>query len=204
MTVTNGMSMRRFGVFVSVAALTFSLAACTGDDTPDLRSGNNQAFIEGDGTVTVIDQADREPAPELSGTTLQGEQLSLSEFDGDVVVLNVWASWCGPCRAEADALNEVADENAGKDVQFVGLNNDTSSVNALAFEENFDVSYPSFFDPNGQLQLLFSGVIPPTAVPSTLIVDSEGNIAARIVGETSYPQLSKLVRDIEAESNPPV
>ena len=197
------MNLRRLGVLASIAALTFSLAACTGDDTPELRSGNNQAFIEGDGTVTVIEQADREPAPELSGTTLQGEELSTSEFDGDVMVLNVWASWCGPCRAEADALNEVANENADKGVQFIGLNNDTSDVNALAFEENFEVSYPSLFDPNGQLQLLFSGVLPPAAIPSTLVVDAEGNIAARILGETSYDQLSKLVRDIKAESSQP-
>ena len=195
-------NLRRFGVLAGLVALSLALTACT-DDTPELRTGNNQAFIGGDGTVTVMDPADREPAPDLSGTTLQGDELSLSEFDGDVVVLNVWASWCGPCRAEADALNEVAVENAGKGVQFIGLNSDTSDVNALAFEANFEVTYPSLFDPNGQLQLLFSGVLPPAAVPSTLIVDTEGNIAARVLGATSYPQLSKLVRDIKAESNQP-
>jgi thiol-disulfide isomerase/thioredoxin len=201
--VTNRSNLRRLGVLILTALLPFALVSCTDDGTPDLRSGNNQAFIEGDGTVTVIDPADREPAPELSGTTLQGEELSTSEFDGDVVVLNVWASWCGPCRAEADALNEVAVESAGKGVQFIGLNNDTSDVNALAFEENFEVTYPSLFDPNGQLQLLFSGVLPPAAVPSTLVVDSEGNIAARILGATNYDQLSKLVRDVKAESSQP-
>ena len=194
--------LRSLGVLIGVVALSLALTACT-DDTPELRTGNNQAFIGGDGTVTVMEREDREPAPDLSGTTLQGEQLSLSEFAGDVVVLNVWASWCGPCRAEADALNEVAVENADKGVQFIGLNNDTSDVNALAFEDNFEVSYPSLFDPSGQLQLLFSGVLPPAAVPSTLVVDAEGNIAARILGATSYPQLSKLVRDIKAESNQP-
>ena len=202
--MTRYLGLRRIVPVLCGALVILAFTACTDDGTPELRSGNNQGFVEGEGTLTVFEATDRKPAPELVGTTVQGDDLSLGEFDGDVIVINIWGSWCAPCRSEAPTLQEVAKENAGKGVQFVGINTRDDEVAATAFEESFDITYPSFFDPNGELQLNFTGVVPVEAVPSSLVIDRSGDIAARVVGETSYTQLSRLVRDIKTEDSDPV
>lgn len=148
----------------------------------------------------VIDPADRVTAPEVEGVTLQGDSLSLSDFDGDVIVLNVWGSWCAPCRAEAETLQEVAAKTGPDGVQFVGLNTRDQTAAALAFERRFGVEYPSLVDADGQLQLAFSDSLPPSAIPSTLIIDRSGRVAARVLGATTYTQLKGLVDDVAAET----
>ena len=182
-----------------VACAVLSLAACSGASART-SSGDAQGFVSGGGTAVVIDPADRVTAPEVEGVTLQGDSLSLSDFDGDVIVLNVWGSWCAPCRAEAPTLQEVAAKTRPDGVQFVGLNTRDQTAAALAFERRFGVKYPSLVDADGQLQLAFSDSLPPSAIPSTLIIDRSGRVAARVLGATTYTQLKGLVDDVAAET----
>lgn len=179
--------------------LVLLLAGCA-DASSDVESAGGQGFVSGDGSAQVIAPEDRTAAPEVAGTTLDGEPLALADFSGDVVVVNVWGSWCAPCRAEAEALQQVYLDHRQDGVQFVGLNTRDQQAAALAFEERFGITYPSLVDENGELQLAFRDSLPPNAIPSTLVIDRDGDIAARVVGPTTYSQLSDLVGDVAAET----
>ncbi|MCZ3388147.1 MAG: TlpA family protein disulfide reductase [Actinomycetia bacterium] len=180
------------------APLLLSLAGCTGSDA-QVDSSGGQGFVAGDGSAQVIDSADREAAPDLVGTTLNGDDLALSGFAGDVVVLNLWASWCGPCRAEAPALQQVYTDSRKMGVEFLGINSRDQEAAAAAFEKNFGITYPSLVDESGELQLAFHDSVPASSIPWTLVIDRDGLIAARVVGPTTYSQLSDLVDEVVAE-----
>lgn len=186
------------GAGIALGLLLF-LTGCT-DASSGVESDGGQGFVSGDGSAQVIAPADRTVAPEMSGTTLDGEPLALSDFAGDVVVVNVWGSWCAPCRAEAEALQQVYRDQKQDGVRFVGLNTRDQQAAALAFEQRFGITYPSLVDESGELQLAFRDSLPPNAIPSTLVIDRNGDIAARVVGPTTYSQLSELVGDVAAES----
>jgi thiol-disulfide isomerase/thioredoxin len=192
--------MRRLALAggAALCAMTLVLGGCTSDS--GIESGDGQGFVSGDGTARVLEPAERQPAPDVVGTTLTGDEVSLDDFAGEVVVLNVWGSWCAPCRAEAPALQEVYSENRKDGVSFLGINTRDQDAAALAFEENFDITYPSLVDENGELLLAFRDSLPASAIPSTLVVDREGRIAARVLGPTSYSQLTELVEQVASET----
>jgi thiol-disulfide isomerase/thioredoxin len=149
-----------------------------------------------DGLIAV---EDRQLAPQLSGTTLDGEPLAVADLRGEVVVLNFWASWCAPCRAEAPTLNEVAARTADQGVRFVGVNVKDERGPAQAFERTQEVAYPSLHDQPGRLLLQFRKVVPQTP-PTTLVLDREGRIAAFFAGEVRLTELLGPVEQIAAEA----
>ena len=159
----------------------------------------DKGYVDGEGIITRLVADERKRPGEVSGTTLDGEDLSLEQYAGKVVVLNVWGSWCPPCRKEARLLASAARTLAKEDVAFVGVNTkDSSPQQGLAFERRYDVPYPSFFDPSGRTLLAFHGTLNPSAIPSTVILDQEGRVAASILGEVPSAQtLVDLVRDVQ-------
>jgi thiol-disulfide isomerase/thioredoxin len=182
---------------MTVCALAAALlTGCAGTQAAQDGTGDSR-YVAGDGASQVIEAADRKPAPQVSGTTLDGEALALTELRGKVVVVNFWASWCAPCRGEAPALEQVYRESKAKGVEFVGIDIKDDPEPAKAFVRKFKVGYPSIVDQNGQVTLAFRDV-PPNAVPSTLILDKEGRIAARVIGATTYSKLSKLLERVTA------
>ena len=185
--------MRR--VAVVVAGLLLTATACTtGQQAAQNREGQT-GFVSGTGNVSVFAAGERKPAPALSGTTLDGKTWNLADHAGKVVVLNVWGSWCKPCRKEAPDLVAAAKE-LGPSVQFVGLNTrDLTKPAPTRFVEEFGVTYPSIFDPSGKLLLGFRGQISPSAIPSTLVIDKNGKVAARVLGETTKDTLLGMVKD---------
>jgi thiol-disulfide isomerase/thioredoxin len=174
--------------------LILGLSACS--TAPETGTG----FVSGDGSVTILDPAQRQLAPEAVGVDLKGDPLKLSDFAGQVVVLNVWASWCAPCRAEAGALEEVALEFDGKGVQFIGLNTRDSQAAAQAFIRNYGVTYPSLVDTDGRIQLLFNDSLPPQAIPSTIVIDQQGKVAARALGTVTSATLRAMIEPLLDES----
>ncbi len=180
----------RWAVAAIAAGAVLAGCAVSADGSPGATSGGYEAV---DGSITVVPAVERKPAPDVAGTTLDGGRWSLAEHRGQVVVLNVWASWCAPCRAEAPALKSVSEEFAGQGVAFVGLNTRDSDVPALAFERKYAISYPSLVDRDGRLQLLFAGDLNPNAIPSTVVVDRDGRVAARILGRASEATLRSVV-----------
>ncbi len=155
-------------------------------------SSNEQSFIAGNGVATFIPKADRKAAPEISGPTLDGGNFAATP--GKVLVLNVWASWCSPCRAEAPALEELS--VAHPEVQFLGVLTRDSLVAARAFVDRFGITYPSLTD--DALLLKFHGQLTPNAIPTTLIIDADGNVAARISGEITYSALEDLINRVKS------
>lgn len=160
------------------------------------RAGNNKNYIAGDGSVTTIAAAQRETTLDLNGTTLEGEPWSSSEAAGDVLVINVWGSWCPPCRDEMPDLVEVHREfsEAGEPVQFMGVNDRDSVPTAQAFERAHDVVYPSLEDNGGATRADLVGLA--NATPSTLVVAPDGKVAARVNGPVEASTLTALIQDV--------
>jgi thiol-disulfide isomerase/thioredoxin len=147
------------------------------------------------GQVVKYKQADRVDAPEVRGELLGGGSWDLAAHKGKIVVINFWASWCAPCRVEADDLEAVHKDLP--DVEFVGINTRDEKDKAIAFHEG-RVGYPSIFDPAGRLALAFSQV-PPNTIPATLIIDIRGRIAVVIRKAVKQDELQRLTSDIAAE-----
>ncbi|HBJ73441.1 MAG TPA: hypothetical protein DDY88_07010 [Actinobacteria bacterium] len=186
----------------ALAALLFactSLTACAQSDSA-ATTGADTGFVAGDGSIVVIPAAQRLAAPDFTLPTLDGTSFTLSKHLGEVVVLNVWASWCAPCRAEAPELQQVWDQEKSKGVQFVGLDTRDSATSADAFVKRFGLTYPQAIDTDGQVQLLFRDTLPAQAIPSTLVVDADGKVAARFLGATTAAALRSVIDDVRAST----
>lgn len=200
--------MRRAALALVVApgmvAAAIGLGGCTSEGgTPQLRETADRGYVAGDGSVVVLQPGERGEPVDVSGETLDGEQLDLEQLRGRAVVLNVWGSWCAPCRAEAPDLVAAHDTFDGQAVTFVGIDiNDASTTNAIAFEESFGIPYQSIYDPDGVTLLALRGDIPPKAIPSTLVLDRSGAVAARVLGRVERSTLVGLVENVLAEPSP--
>jgi thiol-disulfide isomerase/thioredoxin len=159
--------------------------------------GGAEGFVSGSGTVTLLPEDKRPEAPPLSGPSLDGGHLRLQEFTGSTVVLNVWGSWCAPCRDEAPDLVRAANRLDDEKVQFLGVNvREAGVASARAFVRSYDVPYPSIYDSDGSELLGFRGTLPPEAIPSTLVIDPSGRVAARVLGTVDTTTLVGLVHDV--------
>lgn len=121
--------------------------------------------------------AERRPAPEVTGTLLDGSTFTLRDWDGKVVVINYWGSWCAPCRVEAPELRAVYEATRASDVEFLGVNVKDQRELAIGFEERFGIAYPSLFDPRGEVALKFQN-FPANAIPTTIVIDRAGRVAS--------------------------
>jgi thiol-disulfide isomerase/thioredoxin len=186
---------------VVTAAAALALAGCAGGAiAQSTAESNGTSFVAGSYDTTVYASRSRQLAPDIKGTTLSGRKLSLAGYRGDVVVLNFWGSWCGPCRAEAPALAALARRFRSRGVRFLGVDIRDSRPAADAFEQTFGISYPSLNDPGDELALAFQNTVPPAGIPTTLVIGRSGRIAARIVGQVSYSALSRLIANVSAET----
>jgi thiol-disulfide isomerase/thioredoxin len=172
------------------------VAACSGNVAAGNPGGKDPVNLTLSAGVFRPD--DRKPAPSLSGTTLDGQQLDTGAMLGKVVVVNFWASWCAPCRAEARNLNEVYAQTHASGVEFVGVDIKDVRTSATAFQRAKKVPYPSLFDDDGTLLLKFRGQAPQNP-PTTLILDRKGRVAARFVQGVTLPQLLIPVQAIAKE-----
>lgn len=187
--------MRR--IFLS-ALVVLMLSGCAQDPLAEqFRSGDNKNYIAGDGTVTEF-AADQRPTFEpWEGITESGAYLSSESLEGYVVVMNWWYAACAPCRAEAPDLAALSEEFAAEGVQFVGVNVRDTAETALAFDRNFGITFPSIIDAqSGEVSLAFSGVVSPQAVPTTLVIDREGRVSARILGRIDKSILRELIKTV--------
>lgn len=186
----------------ALAVLLLAGCAAAGQDSGQQGAQEQGYVAQVRGGVLEYATGERADAPALSGETPAGEPLDAATYAGDVVVYNVWASWCGPCVREAPVLERVASDLRSEGVAFLGINIQDSPAAAMAFERQHNVSYPSLADPKGELVLAFKGRIPTGPPPSTVVVDRQGGIAAVVPGEVEESVLRALVTDVLAEPAP--
>ncbi|AZQ72281.1 MULTISPECIES: TlpA family protein disulfide reductase [Streptomyces] len=197
------LSRRRLPVPAAVVAITAALTLSACGSGGSSGGGGQTQFVQGTGGVDVVkDRASRQSAPDLSGKTLDGKDLDVAkDHKGKIVVLNVWGSWCSPCRAEAKYLVQAANAYKDKGVEFVGLDTrDPDPAPALAFEKEFKVPYPSLYDSAGKLLLRFpKGSLNPQSIPSTVFIDRDGKIAARAIKALGEDELRDTLDPLVAE-----
>jgi thiol-disulfide isomerase/thioredoxin len=177
------------------------LAGCsTGDGAVAVNNGGEFRFVAGTPAGEVIPEDERAAAPEFSGTLLGGGDFASDELADDVVVLNFWGSWCGPCRVETPEFQEVYADVRDDGVQFLGLNvKETDEQFALAFVERFGIEFPSLYDPRGEVALAFRDY-PANAIPSTIVLDREYRVAAVYTGEVSQEDLRRVLGLVTGEA----
>ncbi len=185
----------RVATVLFVAAGICLLAAGCGRTTGALTPG---ALTPGIG-VTSYATGERPSMPPIAGATLSGAQLDLATLAGSVVVLNSWASWCAPCIEETPELLAASSRTASSDVVFVGLNVKDDPAKARKFVEQLQIPYDSIMDPEGALLATLPDV-PPGALPSTLVIDRNGLVAARIIGPVPPGVLAGIVEAVSVES----
>lgn len=184
--------MIRTAAGLAVAALLVGGCAAPGPGQP---TASETAGVNTVGT-TVFPAGSRAALPKLSGPTLGGGTLDVASLRGHVVVLNVWASWCEPCKAESPALAAVARSTAGQGVKFVGIDENDEDAAATAFLARIGSSYPNLADPQGRL-LASLRMLPP-AVPSSLVIDPQGRVAARVIGPTTEAGMTALLATVRS------
>lgn len=175
---------------VGILVLTLALTGCAGNSG---FQASEQSFVSGNGIVTTLEADEREVAPDIIGPTLDGGNFEAPT--GKVLVLNVWASWCSPCRAEAPALEELSKKHP--EVQFIGVLTRDNLVSARAFVKRFEITYPTITD--DAILADFSGLLSVNAIPTTLIIDKGGRLAARISGEITFSSMDQLLTRISNE-----
>ena len=194
---------RRTRIVVATVLTTVVLAGCTSNDGPaqQYREGNEKGYIAGDFQVVEIPPADRGEPVVFEGVTETGETVSSDDYRGGVLVVNFWYAACGPCIVEAPLLEAVWQEYQDRGVAFLGVNTYDQPATALSFARDNNVTYPSVIDVNdGRVKLAFAQVTPIQATPTTVVLDQEGRVAARIIGQlASASILSPLVGDTLAE-----
>lgn len=180
-------------VVAAIAAAALLASGCAAAEDSGPRQTQGDGFISGDSSITLVPVTERKPAPPITATMLTGEHWALADQRGTIVVLNVWASWCAPCRAEAPTLKTVSEMFKDRRVAFVGINTRDSRIPATAFEKRFAITYPSLEDQDGRLQVAFADTLPPTAIPATVVIDRDGLVAGRIIGRASESTLRGLI-----------
>lgn len=202
MTIRTTQVFRRAVALMAALGLATGLAACSsstdgGANTiaDQARKGDDKGYVAGDGSVEQLAPAERRAALSLTGTTLEGTPWDLADQRGNVVVLNVWGSWCQPCEAEAPVLEEVHAQHAGDEkVQFMGIDVGEAPETGAAAAKAWGLTYPSLSDPDRLLASSLDGLA--NATPTTLVIDPEGRVAARVSGAvTSASTLSALIDD---------
>lgn len=177
------------------ASLVLLAAGCGGSKTDGTKGG----YVTGNDDIrlTRVAPEDRKAAPVIEGEDLDGNQISTEDFAGKTIVINVWGSWCPPCRAEAPALNAVAKAMKPKGVEFLGISVREDAGTTRAFIRKHGSEYPTISDTSGRLSLGFVDSLPSVAVPTTWIVDANGKVAVRIADKTTESTLTGLIEDVQ-------
>lgn len=178
------------------SAVLLGLAGCsTNNDGLAKQAGSDQGYVSGDGVVTQIAPDKRKAPINLDFTLLDGKRAALKQWRPKPVVINLWYAACPPCRKEAPDLVKVAGEYHSK-AQFLGVNVRDQAAAAKSFIDNFKLDYPVMLDTDGAMVAALSSILPPQATPSTVVLDSQGRAAARIVGKVEASTLSGVIDDV--------
>ena len=181
--------MRPLRALAATAAAVVLLAGCsTGTNAVDVNNGGQFRFVEATPQGKVIPVADRSSAPQFGGSLLDGSAFDSAGLVGKVAVINFWGQWCAPCRVETPEFQRVYADVRDRGVSFLGINVKDNDQLARAYLRNAGIEYPSVFDPRGEVALAFRN-FPPAAIPSTVLLDRRGRVAAVYLGTVSEDTL---------------
>ena len=194
---TMGVMQRRIAVLL---AAVLGTGACSGTHAVSQGVSGSLGYGPGNQATTWIAPGDRSAVTGVTGTLLDGASFDLARWRGHVVVVNFWGSWCGPCRGEAQALEQVHQDTSGDGVEFLGVDIRDDVARGATFVRRYHLPYPSLSDPSNLTALHFRGM-PPNATPTTIVLDRKGRIAARHSGAILYSTLRDLVHRAVQESS---
>jgi thiol-disulfide isomerase/thioredoxin len=191
-----GKVKRRTVVIVASAVVVCLAVVLVVSFTGGSGQASDREYVGGGTSAWLYKAGHRPVAPSFSGTTLTGTSLKSSSYQGKVVVLNFWGSWCGPCRGEAPTLAVLSQQYAKNGVSFLGDDVGDSPANALPFAKSMGVTYPSLNDPSYQVAQAFGTAVLINDTPTTLVIDHTGHIAGVVYGAASYGVLNTLLKDV--------
>lgn len=190
---------RALAASLIIAALAL-LAGCSGGtDRVDQLSDTQYRYVSATPKGEVIPPADRKDAGNVTGDLLDGSQFSMADHAGDVVFVNFWGSWCGPCVIETPELDKIYRANEARGVLFLGVAVKDVEDSTQAFVDNNDISYPIIFDFNAKAALQL-GNIPMRGLPATVVLDKHGRVAAVFVGAILAGDIEPVLETLLAES----
>lgn len=184
--------MRYRGWLPLLAAVTITISACSGGDAVQANNGGQFRFVAATPSGDLIAAEERGVAPAFGGTLLDGEDFESAQLDGQIVVINFWGSWCPPCRVETPQFQDVYADVRDQGVAFLGINVKDGDEQARAFIAANGITFPSVFDPRGEISLIFRD-FPPSAIPSTLLLDRSGRVAAIYLGAVAEEDLRAVL-----------
>lgn len=189
--------LTRTGSLLIAALLAIGLLSCSADPlAQQYRAGDNKGYVAGDGNIVETPLDQRGDPVQFTAQTETGATVSRSDYDGQVLVVNFWYAACAPCRVEAPRLEKAYQEFAGQKVAFLGVNTYDQAATAASFAQNYGVTYPSIIDVDDKkATAAFAQVVPLSATPVTVVLDPQGRVSARVVGELADASiLTALVR----------
>ncbi len=194
-------TIRRLLVGAVAALALLGSAACstTPAPTPTSTDDTDSGYVSGDGAVRQWSPAQRGEPVALAGESMDGEAIDVENWRGDVVVMNFWYAECPPCRKEAPDLAALANEFEGT-AHFLGVNHINEPETALAFERRFEIPYPTLHDRDAAGVATLQEYVALQAMPTTLVLDQEGRVAARILGLVDKSTLKALITDTLGEA----
>ena len=156
--------------------------------------------VDGNASAVLYTAGHQPLAPDFTATTLTGSRLNLASYRGQVVVLNFWGSWCGPCREEAPTLAVAAEQYQKAGVDFLGVDVRDTAASARAFTRNFGITYPSVSDAGSVITLDFTAMVPIAGTPTTLVINRSGHIAGAVFGTATYQELTDILAKVTGKT----
>lgn len=199
MSTNHSRTLRAAASTVMIAALALTACSSDSEGLEQLAQNDGTNYVAGDGSVQEYAPENRGEPVEFESTLFDGSTVNAERWEGEVTVINFWYAACAPCRVEAPDLQATFEEFEDDGVQFYGVNTRDTQPTAEAFERNFGITYPSMEDRGGQVMMAMTNYVPPSAVPTTLVLDREGRVSARILGIAEPATLRALITTVLEE-----
>ena len=200
------MVVRAWRTLAAATATVAVFGAMTGcaTGTDAVAQGGTFQFVAPGGKVDIFFDPPEErgrPGP-VSGPDLMdiNRTVSVEDFSGQVVVINIWGQWCAPCRTEMPELQQVYDATRSEGVAFLGIDvRDNNRQAAVDFITDRQVTFPSIYDPSMRTMIAFGDRYPTAVIPSTIVLDRDHRVAAVFLRARLAEDLEPLGRRLAAE-----